>query len=88
MTQESVTIEFPCEYPVKVLGRARADFQPVILEVFELHAPGFDAEGIQVRASSGGRFISITVTIFATGPQQLTSLHEALMETGLVSMVL
>ena len=88
MSQEPVTIEFPCDYPIKVLGRAREDFQSVVLAVFELHAPEFDAETIQVKASSGGSFTSITVTIVATGPEQLSALHGALMATGLVSMVL
>ena len=88
MLQDPVTIEFPCAYPIKVLGRAREDFQSVVLEVFDLHAPGFDTEAIQVKASSGGRFTSITVTIVATGPDQLSALHGALMATGLVSMVL
>ena len=88
MSQDPVTIEFPCDYPIKVLGRAREDFQSVVLKVFELHAPGFDTEAIQVKASSGGRFTSITVTIVATGPEQLSALHGALMATGLVSMVL
>jgi putative lipoic acid-binding regulatory protein len=86
--QEPPKIEFPCDYPIKVLGRQRDDFQRVVIEVFERHAPGFDSESIAVKASSKGTFTSMTITITATGPQQLEALHEELMATGLVQMVI
>jgi hypothetical protein len=86
--QDSPKIEFPCDYPIKVLGRQRDDFQSVIMEVFEQHAPGFDQETITVRASSKGTFTSLTITITATGRDQLEALHRDLLATGLVQMVL
>ena len=86
--QDPPKIEFPCEYPIKVLGRNSAEFQSVIFEVFEQHAPGFDQETISVRASSKGTFTSITITITATGRDQLEALHRDLLATGLVQMVI
>lgn len=86
--QEPPKIEFPCDYPIKVLGRHRDDFQMVIMEVFERHAPGFDQETISIKASSKGTFTSVTVTITATGPDQLEALHQDLIATGLVQMVI
>jgi putative lipoic acid-binding regulatory protein len=86
--QDPPKIEFPCDYPIKVLGRQRDDFQSVIMEVFEQHAPGFDQETITVRASSKGTFTSLTITITATGRDQLEALHRDLLATGLVQMVL
>ena len=86
--QEPPKIEFPCEYPIKVLGRAGEDFESVILEVFERHAPGFDEERITVRASSKGTFTAMTVIITATGTTQLEALHEDLLATGMVQMVI
>jgi len=81
-------IEFPCAYPIKVLGREHDEFRPAVLAVFELHAPGFDRETIVARGSSKGTFISLTITIIATGPEQLQALHEDLMATGHVTMVI
>lgn len=81
-------IEFPCDYPIKVLGRSAAEFQQVVIAVVERHAPGFDQETIAVKASSKGTFTSMTITITATGADQLKALHEDLMETGLVNMVI
>ena len=85
---EPPRIEFPCEYPIKVLGRAGEDFREVILAVFERHAPGFDQEAIMVKDSSKGTFTSVTVTITATGKDQLESLHQDLLATGRVQMVI
>ena len=86
--QEPPKIEFPCEYPIKVLGRRTDEFRGVILEVFERHAPGFDQEAITVRDSTKGTFTAITVTIVATGKDQLDALHKDLMATGHVQMVI
>lgn len=86
--QEPPRIEFPCEYPIKVLGRSSDDFRGIVLEVFERHAPGFDQAAITVRDSSKGTFTALTVTITATGPDQLEALHRDLMDTGHVQMVI
>lgn len=86
--QEPPKIEFPCEYPIKVLGRSSEDFRSLIVTVFERHAPGFDQETIVVKGSSKGTFTSLTITITATGPEQLRALHQDLMATGQVQMVI
>ena len=85
---EPPKIEFPCDYPVKVLGRAASDFETLVLEVFALHAPGFDQRSVTVRASSKGTFSALTVTITATGTEQLSALHRDLMATECVKMVI
>jgi uncharacterized protein len=86
--QEPPKIEFPCEYPIKVLGRSSDAYREIIFEVFEQHAPGFDRENIQVKDSAKGTFTSLTITITATGKDQLQALHEDLMATGHVQMVI
>jgi uncharacterized protein len=86
--QDPPKIEFPCDYPVKVLGRSSVEFEAIILEVFERHAPGFDRDKITSRDSSKGTFAAITVTIIATGPEQLEIIHQDLLATGHVQMVL
>ncbi len=88
MQQEPPKIEFPCDYPIKVLGRSSEDLTEVILTVFEQHAPGFDRTAVTARASSKGTFTAITVTITATGSDQLEALHQNLLETGRVKMVI
>lgn len=85
---EPPRIEFPCDYPVKVMGRSVPEFESIVMDVFERHDPGFSRERISVRASREGTFVSLTVFITATGKPQLEALHRDLISTGLVSMVI
>jgi len=88
VTTELPSIEFPCAYPIKVLGRNAEDFQSVVLEIFERHAAAVSEEAISVRLSSAGRFCALTIVIEATGRPQLDALHRDLMASGRVQMVL
>lgn len=81
-------IEFPCQYPIKVIGTAGHDFAEVICEVVERHAPGVDTTTIDVKDSKNGRFLSLRLVITATGQEQLEALHRDLKATGRVHMVL
>jgi len=85
---ERPRIEFPCDYPVKIVGDAADDFRAMVEEIVERHAAGFARERVTERLSSGGRFVSVTVTIIATGPTQLQALFEDLKATGRVHTVL
>ena len=79
---------FPCEYPIKVLGRTGAAFQSAVMAVFTQHAAGVLEQDVVVKDSRKGTFQSITVTIEAQSEEQLRLIHQDLMDTGLVSMVL
>jgi|AntAceMinimDraft_11_1070367.scaffolds.fasta_scaffold00019_41 hypothetical protein len=85
---EPPKIEFPCDYPIKVMGRSCDGFESIILDAFERHAPGFDRQTLAAKISSKGTFTSLTITITATGPDQLEALHQDLLATGHVTMVL
>ena len=82
------TIEFPCDYPIKVVGNSGPDFRQLVLDVLEHHAPGIDADAVVERSSRNGRYTSLTVTIVATGEPQLQALFTALKNTGRVQIVL
>jgi len=87
--QQPPKIEFPCEnYPIKVLGNAGAELHSHVIEVMELHAPGFDQTRITINDSSKGRFQSVTVWITALSVEQLSDIHYALRASDNVKMVL
>ncbi|WP_028304940.1 HP0495 family protein [Oceanospirillum maris] len=86
--QDAPKIEFPCDYPLKILGHAGEDFQQTVLDVIEVHAPGFDQASVTLVDSSKGRFQSVRVIITATGEPQLKSIFEDLKATGRVKMVI
>lgn len=81
-------IEFPCEYPIKVMGTACGEFREHVMTVMERHAPGFDQSATKVRDSRNGRYQAITVTITATGEPQLQRIFEDLKVSRHVQMVL
>jgi putative lipoic acid-binding regulatory protein len=86
--QEAPQIEFPCEYPIKILGAAHPELHAHVLSVMEIHAPGFDHKKISIRDSSKGSWQSITVVITATGKPQLEVIFAALKTSSRVKMVL
>ena len=86
--QEPPKIEFPCDYPIKVMGEAHPEFHQHVLMVMDKHAPGFDRTKITVRDSSKGRWQAITVVITATGEEQLTAIFNDLKTSSKVQMVL
>jgi putative lipoic acid-binding regulatory protein len=88
VSEDPPKIVFPCAYPIKVLGRAESTFQPAVMTVFNQHAAGFSEQDVVVKDSRKGTFQSITVTIEAQSEDQLRLIHQDLMDTGLVSMVL
>ncbi len=81
-------IEFPCDYPIKVMGKAAADFKDLVVSVIAQHAGEITRERVKVRESRGGNYLAVTVTIVATGEVQLKAIFEDLKETGRVTMVL
>jgi hypothetical protein len=86
--QDPPKIEFPCDYPIKVVGDAAADFKQLVVDTMSVHAGTIIESKVSVRASSKGTFQSVTVVITATGVDQLQAIHTDLQATGRVKMVL
>jgi len=87
MTEETL-LEFPCAFPIKVMGRMQEDFAQTMLDIVLRHAPDFDAATVEMRTSSGGKYLSLTCTIRATSKAQLDALYRELSSHPLVSMAL
>lgn len=81
-------IEFPCAYPIKVMGLATPGFEQEVVSVVRRHAPEVCDEHISVRSSSYGNYLAITIVIEATGVEQLAVMFEDLKATTSVKMVL
>lgn len=81
------TITFPCDYPIKVVGDAAEDFTAIVCQVVLRHDSGFDASSIEVVKSRTARFLSVRLTLRATGEAQLKALFDDLKATGRVHMV-
>jgi hypothetical protein len=81
-------LAFPCEFPIKVLGRRQAGFAQAVVDVVKRHAPEFDAATLEMRASREATYLSLTLTIRATSREQLDGLYRELCDHPMVTMVL
>ena len=89
MTEERTTLlEFPCEFPIKIMGARVDDFAQVVLEVVLTHAPDFDADTMQMRPSAKGNYLAITCTVNATSQAQLDALYREMSSHPMVKVVL
>ena len=79
---------FPTDFPIKIMGRRSAGFAEAMVAVVLQHAPDFDPATLEIRASSGSNYLSLTATIRATSRTQLDALYRALTGHPLVRIVL
>jgi putative lipoic acid-binding regulatory protein len=85
---DETLIEFPCDFPIKVMGASREGFVQAILEVVARHAPEFDAAAMDMRPSKAGNYLSLTCTVRATSKAQLDVLYRDLTGHPWVKIVL
>ena len=81
-------IEFPSDFPLKIMGLAVEGFAQEIAELVVRHAPEFDAASIEMRPSKTGKYLSLTCTVRATSQAQLDGLYMALTAHPMVKVVL
>lgn len=75
MTEESV-IEFPCEFPIKLMGHNTPEYLATCRELVEKHAGPVEDDKVKVAPSSNDRFASVTVTINAKSQEQLDAIYQ------------
>ena len=81
-------IEFPCEFPIKIMGARTDSFAQVVVEVVLRHAPDFDAASVEMRPSSKGNYLALTCTVRAVSREQLDALYRELTSHPMVKVVL
>ena len=85
---ETSLLDYPCDFPIKVLGSTQAGFAQAVLEIVRRHAPEFDGASMEMKTSKRGRYLSITCIIRATSRGQLDGLYRELCDHPMVVMVL
>ena len=85
---EGSPLAFPCDFPIKVMGRKQQGFAQEVMDVVLRHAPDFDAKTVEMRPSRQGRYLSITCVVRATSREQLDALYQELCDQPGVVMVL
>ena len=86
--ERETLIEFPSDFPLKIMGANVPDFAQAIAAVVRVHAPEFDAATMEMRPSRAGNYLSLTCTVRATSQAQLDALYRALTAHPMVRVVL
>ena len=82
--KEESLIDFPCEFPVKVMGAAIPEFHPCICKIAKKHDPEFITDEITQNTSKSGKYLSLTLNIHAKDKAQLDRLYQDLTDHELV----
>ena len=85
---EGSLLDFPCDFPIKVMGRKAPGFAQSVTDIVLRHAPDFDPATVEMRPSRQGRYLSITCVVRATSREQLDALYQELCDHPSVVMVL
>ena len=88
MSELASLLEFPCAFPIKVMGRNGIGFEALVSDIVFRHAELFDGEEVSARASGSGNFLSVTITINAMSREQLDSIYLDLTANEMVLMAL
>ena len=81
-------IEYPSDFPIKVMGPTHVDFAPTILELVVSHDPTFHVGRMEERPSGKGNYTGLTVTVRAISREQLDALYMALSGHPMVKIVM
>lgn len=67
--------EFPCQFPIKAMGKNIADLDAIVVEIINRHVDNLSENAVRTRISKGAKFISITVEIEAQSKAQLDAIY-------------
>jgi len=86
--QEAPKIEFPCLYPIKIIGLASSGFRDEVIMAVEQHTGKISADLIELQPSKKKTYVSVRITIAATGVDQLQNIFDDLKAIDAVKMVI
>ena len=81
-------IQFPCDFTLKIMGKAQDDFENLVITIVKKHFPSVTAANIQKKMSKDNHYLSLSVTVYARSKMELDALYQELSTTKEVLMVL
>ncbi len=85
---EETLLEFPCQFPIKAMGKADIELDLLIIEIVRRHVIDISEGAVTTRPSKDGNYIAVTVIIKATSKQQLDAIYQDLTDHPHVLMAL
>lgn len=81
-------LEFPVDFPIKIMGRRVDGFAQAMSDLVREHVPDFDPATMELRSSSHGNYLGLTVTVRVDSREQLDAIYRALTGHPMVKLVL
>jgi uncharacterized protein len=81
-------ITYPSRFPIKVMGANVDGFVHALVTVVRGFDAEFDAATVELRPSSGNKYLGVTLTVMATSREQLDELYRTLSTHPMVKVVL
>lgn len=77
---EETLLEFPCQFPIKAMGKHSEELEITVIEIVSRHAPETHKHTVKSNPSKDGNYLAITITIEATSKQQLDAIYQDLVD--------
>jgi len=88
MTERDSIIEFPCRFPIKIMGRDESGFRAHVLQIISPHVDDILPDDISMRSSRQGTFLSVTLTVDARSQAHLDRIYRTLTASERILYVL
>jgi len=88
MKEKESLLEFPCDFPIKAIGRTDSGFEAIALGIVRHHVPEFETDDMRSAVSRNGNYLSVTFTVRVSSRQQLDDLYRGLTACKAVLMVI
>jgi len=88
MAERESLVEFPCRFPIKVMGRDQSEFEAHVLQIVSAHVDDITAGDVSIRPSKKGKFLSVTVTVDARSQAHLDRIYRSLTASKKILYVL
>lgn len=87
-TNKDSLVEYPCDFPIKVIGLHQPDFVRTMVALAQTFDPGFNVSKVALRPSKGDKYLGITLNFWATSRSQLDGMYLALTAHPMVKIAL
>jgi len=86
--EDESPLKFPCEFPVKAMGKTDCELDIIVVEIVRRHAPDLTEGAVYTRESTAGNYVSVTVRVNATSRAQLDAIYQDLVDCEAVIMAI
>lgn len=86
--EDESPLKFPCEFPIKAMGKTDCELDIIVVEIVRRHAPDLTEAAVYTRESKAGNYVSVTVRVKATSRAQLDAIYQDLVDCEAVIMAI